>query len=315
MEPNSNVNPPVAIQNPALPTDLFASAWRFFVLNWKAIVPIVIIPSVILCLGQILMISHNMALLIIAIVLDIVGIILSIAMTPAVLNAIHRLSTETGITVKIKDQYKLGFALFWPFVLLSIIKIFVSIGSLVLFIIPGIIVGIYISFCAFSLILDGKKGLSAFTDSYSLVKGRWMAMLWRMLFPIVIYIPAALVIVGLDFVIRSVFGLSSDSIGASVISQVLNIVLGAVTGPLIIIYTYNLYVSSKATRQQGISNAGFKKWLVAFLVIGIIVGPVFIIVSGFSMLGSFGNYRSSLNAQYEVSQATSTTISTSTNIK
>ena len=56
---------------------------------------------------------------------------------------------------------------------------------------------------------------------------------------------------------------------AAIVSLVGNLVLGAFTGPLALIYIYKLYGSLKATRGDEAPTAGFKKWLIAFLIIGL----------------------------------------------
>ena len=102
MEPNTNPSlPPInpnQIQNTFLegPVNLFSSSWQFFKTNWKILVSITVLPMAMIYAGQIFYLTANSALWFIGFILVIAGLITSIAMSPAAINAIHRLTTEAG---------------------------------------------------------------------------------------------------------------------------------------------------------------------------------------------------------------------------
>ncbi|MFA6554760.1 MAG: hypothetical protein WCS89_04650 [Candidatus Paceibacterota bacterium] len=276
MEPNTNVNLPTPNQNQIEsskllegPVSLFISAWQLFKNNWKVIVPIVIAPTAVMYIGQIFAMTRNPLLILIAIIMILVAIVFYVPMQSAAIGAIHRLSTEPGVAIKFKDQYKFGFKYFWSVILLVIIQTLVFFGSAVFLVIPGIIVGVYVGMYLFTLVLENKKGLSALEESYSLVSGRWFETFGRILFLALVYIIGAIVLAGLAFIIQSLLSIQPKSTGEVVLGIILNLGLTTVLSPLALIYMYKLYSSLKVTRLPNVVTATFKKWLIAFMVIGV----------------------------------------------
>ena len=272
MEPNTSVNSVSSIPGQLEgPVNLFKSAWALFKANWKILISIIVAPMALMYIGQIFLVTGNLIMIIFAFILIIAGAIFSIPSQPAIINAIHRLSTEPGVKIDFKEQYKFGFELFWSLILLMIITFCVSLGSLFLLAIPGIIVVVYTRMYLISLTLDGKKGVEALVESYSLIKGRWWRVLGRLLFLILVYLVGAIVVFGIAFVVKSLLSIASDSTGEAVLSIILTLAYSAVLGPLVTVYIYRLYVSLKATRLSNVNTAGFKKWLIAFLIVGIVI--------------------------------------------
>lgn len=253
------------------PVELLSSSWKFFRIHWKILVSIVILPSIISFVAQTLLITSagNPIAAILSFILIVVAIVLGIVMQPAAINAIHRLTTESGTLLTLKGQYKIGLTYFWSIVFLIILQVFITLGSFVLFVIPAIILSVYTGMYVFTRIIDGKRGFSAFTENYSLVKGRWWKVLGRLLFMILVYIVASLIMIGVVFILNLIFGFDSKSEGGTIISTFVSMLPSAFLGPLALVYLYRLYTSLKNTRVGEVSTGAFKKWLVAFLCIGI----------------------------------------------
>jgi len=286
--------------NPQLtgPAALFSSAWKLYRDHWKIIVPIVILPALGSYIGQLLALTHSVAPAVIGGLIGVAAAIFSIAMAPALINAIHRLSTEPGALITLKGQYRIGFGLFWPVILLGIINGLVVFGSFFFLVIPAIIVGVYCCFYAFALVIDGKRGFSALTESYSLVKGRWWPVLGRLLFFIVAYIFVWLILAGLAFVLGKAFGVHAPvagtaiSTGSFVIGMVVNLIGTSILIPLGLVYMYGLYMSLKATREASVETGFFKKWLIAFICVGV-AGVVMSFVAAPLILLSLARSRAS----------------------
>ncbi len=271
------------------PFSLFKKTWNFFKSNWKSLVPIIILPAACFALGQIISLFGGVSF-ILAVVIIVIGMVLSIASQPAVVDAIYKLNNGST-TLKLVDQYKVGFKIFWPVLLLGVLQALVSLGAAVLFIIPAIIVGIYLSMYLYTLVLDGKRGYEALTESYSLVYGRWFDVFVRFLFVGLVYIGSAIVVAGASYILSAIFGITSDSVSQFVLSMALNIILTSVMGTIIAVYLYNLYLSLKATRRPNVDVAGFKKWLVAFTVlgaIGLVLLVAFMVIIFLAMGGLVG---------------------------
>jgi len=261
------------------PIALFSSAWNLFKRHWKTLALIAAAPTVGSYIGQLGSLSHSILLAIIGGLITLISAVFSIAMEPALVNAIHRFSTEPAAVINVKDQYKLGFTFFWSVVLIGIINGLVFFGSVFLLIIPAIIVAVYACLYVFTLVIDGKKGFAALTESYGLVKGRWWPVFGRILFLGLIILIFWLILAGLGFVLAMIFGVHIPAVhsagaaaptgGGFLLGFIINIVEVSVLVPIIIAYLYGLYSSLKATRVVGVDTSVFKKWLIAFICIGV----------------------------------------------
>jgi hypothetical protein len=126
---------------------------------------------------------------------------------------------------------------------------------------------------AFTLVIDGKKGFSALTESYTLVYGRWWAVLGRLLALALSMMLVWITVTAIAFL----FGILLQ--GSFIVMGLISLIGSAIITPIALGYMYKLYVSLKATRQANVSTVSFKKWLVAFLIIGIAIIPVTMIIA------------------------------------
>jgi hypothetical protein len=242
------------------PSELSSAAWKFFAANWKILALIALVPAGVRVIASLFAIT--IVGLPIAFILVICSAIVTIPMFPALIGAIQRLASEPGAKLSVKEQYMAGFRLFWPFLLVIILKSLTGIGSLALFVIPGIIVGVYISMYMFTFMIDGRRGFAALTESYVLVRGRWWGVFGRSLFLVLIMIGAGIILSLVSLVLVAVGGILGPI--------VINLIVYAFFIPFAFSYMYQLYLSLKATRLPDAPTSTFKNWLVAFLIIGII---------------------------------------------
>lgn len=288
MEPNTIT--PVGITKITGPAELLKNTWSFFAKHWKLLVAITIIPAVISLVAQLLFSIINPIVAILAILLIIVSVILSIVMQGAVIGSIDRYSKDPTASLTIKGQYAFGFRYFWSIIFIIILQIFIFAGSYALFVIPGIIISIYTSMYAMTLFVDNKRGFSAFTESFSVVKGRWWAVLGRFVILALVIIVVYAVVFGLLYLLGFLSGISAQSLTANIVYTVINLAIGAITGPFIAIYMYKMYESLKATRAQ-VSTSSFKNWLVAFLSVGILATVVILLTLPLVVLSSLNAAR------------------------
>lgn len=269
------------------PISLTNGAVALFKKNWKILSLIVVIPSIIFAIGQLLVAILGPSIGgVLLLITGIIGFVFSIAMQGAIVNAIARVSTETGAFLSIKEQYRLGFKFFWSFVFLMIINFFVFFGAGILIIIPAVIVLIFSMFYTFALVLDGHKGFSALVESYKLVKGRWWKVFGRFLFLILVIAGIGIVLGIITLILNMILGIGPNdapTVLSIVVSLILNIISTAVIGSISIIYSYRMYVSLKATRSSETTGSGFKKWLIAFLTIGILSIILIPLLAGFAV--------------------------------
>jgi hypothetical protein len=202
---------------------------------------------------------------------------------------------EPSAVIDLKSQYKLGFGLFWSLALVGLIACFSFLGSFVILVIPGVVVAVYATMYITSVVIDGKRGFSAFTESYSLVKGRWWGVFGRMLFfSVVIGIPY-LVLFFLVSLALMALGVDSHSASGNSISSLISLAISASITPLAYSYIYKLYMSLKATRQAEVSTVAFKRWMIAFTIIGPIA--FFLIIASTISLAVLNGYRQAAEAR------------------
>lgn len=89
----------------------------------------------------------------------------------------------------------------WPLVIPTLIVSILSglaiFGGSLLLIIPGIIFSVWFAFSVYPVLLENKRPIEAMKQSKWLVKGRWGAVLWRLIAPAIIFGIVILIVEGL----------------------------------------------------------------------------------------------------------------------
>lgn len=250
------------------PVSLLKFSWKLLTNHWKVIVPIAVLPSLVGYVGTLFSVAtHNPLSVVVGIIFSIAGTVLSVASIPALINTLHRLSTDPSANLSIKEQYRLGFGYFWVIIITGALALLVGIGATALLIIPGIIVGVYISLYTYALVIDGKKGFEALTESYALVDGRWLPVVGRGLFLGLISMLLWLIIGG----VATIFGLGAAS-SSKTIAGLFSLFGTAILSPLAVGYTYRMYTSLKSLRQPTTTpDTKFKKVLGGLAIFGGVV--------------------------------------------
>lgn len=147
-----------------------------------------------------------------------------------------------GIFLLVKNDYagkeKNIFAetrsFFWPYVWLVILtSIFVLLWALLL-IIPGIIYSVLYSFACYALFFEDKRGMAAIRRSVQLVSGYFWPVFGRFLFiGVIVWFFSMLLSVPISVT-------DEHSLFNSIWSGVVQVV-SFLIGPIVLIYTYNIY--------------------------------------------------------------------------
>jgi hypothetical protein len=258
------------------PGTLIKASYSFYKSHWKILALIAIIPAVISYIGIFLNLIDLPGIIILSGLVRIVGGVLSIVMSIVLIVVIHRLSVDHLVQVKVYDEYRAGFNYFGSFLLVSIITGLAVMGSVCLFIIPGIIVAIFVAFASYALIIDGKKGFSAVTESYSLVRGQGGQVFQNLFVLGLIMAGIQLLVLGLTLLVAWICGVNLSTLSethqqipvyVSLIGIIIGLVVQAVLTPMAIIYNYRMYISLKEVRKPEVSVVAFKRWVIAFMII------------------------------------------------
>ena len=98
------------------------------------------------------------------------------------LIAIVRIVTQSGTeALKLKEALHWSKSHFFGFFWVGILSALVVFGGTLLFVIPGIIVSIYVYFTQYVYVTEGTRGMAAILRSVQLSTGYWWALFWRSL--------------------------------------------------------------------------------------------------------------------------------------
>lgn len=121
----------------------------------------------------------------------IMAAIASVPLTLSLTRTLYRLYTGASVPA-ISEEIHTVKPLIWPSIFTSILAGIIVLGGTILFIIPGIWLGICYSLVHTAVAIDGHKGMAALKTSKDLIRGRWWRVFWWNLAPgLVIWIVSA----------------------------------------------------------------------------------------------------------------------------
>ncbi|MDO8626185.1 MAG: hypothetical protein Q7K39_01855 [Candidatus Magasanikbacteria bacterium] len=172
----------------------------------------------------------------------------SLALTVALNNSLQGVAGMAWRDVFGKTAPRL-----WPFIYTSIIAALIIIGGALLLIVPGIIFAIWYAFITYSIVLENKEGMDALNHSKGLVAGRWLAILWRLLIPGIVFalVTAA---VRLILVYPITYFIGSEVI-TQLVDNILTALISAAIAPVATLAALNLYHSAVATPMSPVPAA------------------------------------------------------------
>jgi hypothetical protein len=165
-----------------------------------------------------------------------VGLLLYQVLTGAITRTI---ATEvTGQDLGLEQSYRFGFTRLGPVLVVSVLVGLATIGGLILFIIPGIYIGVRLAVSIQALVVEGKRGTGAMRRSWDLVGGHW----WHVAFTVLV---AGLITAVVNAVITAPFSAGAwflQGIAAAVATTV-TLPYGALVGVL-------LYLDLRARKER-----------------------------------------------------------------
>ncbi len=260
-------------------SDLFSSVIKVYFSRFGLFFGISILPGAVWFVGKIIKfyyppdaVSVPISLLVIALFL--VSSLLSVLSVIALIYAIPR-------PTSIVEAYKFSTSKLFSFLWLGLINTLMIFGGLVLFVIPGIVVAVWLSFSSFILIYENLNGFNALFKSKAYVRGYFFPVFGRIIFPIAI-------IFGLSFFLGVLFGFGSNLIESVItarnydfFSSSLLQLVSVFFLPFIMIYQYVLYhdLASKKIKTMEAQPKENKKSFILVCILGLISIPIFISIS------------------------------------
>jgi hypothetical protein len=99
------------------------------------------------------------------------GILMYLVLTGAITRAVA--AEVAGEDPSVEQSYRFGFHRIWSVLLVSVLVGLAIIGGLILFVIPGIYVGVRLAVSIEALVVEGRRGTQAMGRSWGLVGGHW----------------------------------------------------------------------------------------------------------------------------------------------
>jgi hypothetical protein len=165
-----------------------------------------------------------------------VGLLLYQVLTGAITRTI---ATEvTGQDLGLEQSYRFGLARLAPILVVSILVGLATIGGLILFIIPGIYIGVRLAVSIQALVVEDKRGTEAIRRSWDLVGGHW----WHAAFTLLV---AGLLTAVVNAVITAPFSAGAWFLQAvaAAVATIVTLPFGALVGVL-------LYLDLRARKER-----------------------------------------------------------------
>src|SRR5215218_3113657 len=99
------------------------------------------------------------------------GILTSLVLTGAITRAVA--AEVAGEDPSVEQSYRFGFHRLGSVLLVSVLVGLATIGGLILFVIPGIWIGVRLAVSVEALVVEGRRGTQAMGRSWELVGGHW----------------------------------------------------------------------------------------------------------------------------------------------
>jgi hypothetical protein len=232
---------------------LFRDAWREYKSKFSTLAKIILVPAVIVALGNALLSQHG-TVAVVGSLIYFVGCIVLIFASIALLFAIIA-GTDFA------ESYRRSPGIFWSFVWVSVLGGVATLGGFVMLIVPGILMGIWFLFSRYLVIAENRRGLNALMQSREYARGYWWAIFGRML---LVSIMVGIIAAAASAILISIFG--------AALGSVVNVFVWVFVVPFPVVYIYLVYKNltmlkpELATAQP---NAN-RKFLVASGIVGII---------------------------------------------
>lgn len=221
--------------------DLFKGAWEKYQQHAKVLIGIMLLSGIgmyLQCLFLFLSPSSSAngfgqvgsngfaGYEILGLIAGIIAIIGAIWGYSALLNRISKLSQPMSV----KQAYLTAKPLIWPLFLTGLLAGIFTLIGFILVIIPGIIIGVFLSFALYIVVDENKSGMEALKASKAYVDGYWLPIFGRIL---LMCLALIIVMMITGFIFNILFDNKISTLAQNIISLIVT--------PFAILYMYDLY--------------------------------------------------------------------------
>ena len=167
--------------------EILSTAFQLYQRHWRtllAIAAVVVVPFTLLqyLIGDqvrtrgevtngVVIETATWAVGIAGLVAALAGVVMFLVLTGAITRAVA--AEVAGEDPSLEQSYRFGFHRLGSVLLVSVLVGLATIGGLILFIIPGIYIGVRLAVSIEALVVEGRRGTQAMGRSWELVGGHW----------------------------------------------------------------------------------------------------------------------------------------------
>jgi hypothetical protein len=168
--------------------EILSTAFGFYQRHWRtllAITAVVVVPITLLqyLLGDqvrtqgeevangVVIETASWAVGLAGLVTALAGLVMFLVLTGAITRAVA--AEVTGEDPSVEQSYRFGFQRIWSVLLVSVLVGLATVGGLIVFVIPGIYIGVRLCVSIEALVVEGRRGTQAMGRSWELVGGHW----------------------------------------------------------------------------------------------------------------------------------------------
>ncbi len=252
-------------------SDLFKNTWTIYREKFTLIVGLMALPFLLMAVGQMLLITGSRLLPSIINLVAGVGILWGVAGLLLFLR-------DRSQPLTIKDAYRLGWGKLLALVWVAILTTFIVGGGFALFVIPGIILAIWLVLAQMLVVIENEKGMMAIIKSREYVRDYFWPILGRYLGLFVAIFIAYIILTIITTIISSLFSGLGSSLGI-ILNSLLMAIVNILIAPVAVIYTYLVYENLKQVKEGVVVVDPAKKQKIWYLVVGLIGWLIIIVIS------------------------------------
>lgn len=174
----------------------------------------------------------------------------------ALIYAVKEGGEKIGIRASLAKGWPKIISFFWIYLLAG----FISMGGLLLFVIPGIILTIWFILAPYILVSENLRGMNALFRSKQLVSGYWWSIFGRFLVMWIIFLVIYLPFVFLSEILKGQF----------FIAVTFPIIPSIFLSPFTIIYSFLIYEGLRKLKAEVVFEPPKRGTKIKFLLIGIV---------------------------------------------
>lgn len=175
---NDNLSAPATVPSKELPkaTQIIKNVWNFFKSNFKALWPLFVFVAISELVGGLIgdkQISKNIENLTFPVqaLIYFIGFVLSIFsifVTIAIFKSVFDI--KKGQFLGLKNSLEYSLKSFWSYLVISVVGGLVFLGSFALFIVPGLVMALYLCFSVPVLVDENRKPVESMLRSWAIVR-------------------------------------------------------------------------------------------------------------------------------------------------